>query len=130
MLSIGLSGLALVLTGLIVAALKKGGKTLKPQVAYGLGGVLAYTYANTGAPWNLLAGQATDLTGSASAQFNAGSAAIAIAGFAIWFYWRPGVVGSTLMGFLTITAAAGATDSDVLTMVMQLLGTLVGVVAG
>ncbi|NUR04235.1 MAG: hypothetical protein HOY79_49365 [Streptomyces sp.] len=128
MLAIGLQGLALVLTLITIAALKKGGKSFPPALALAVGVVLAYTYAHVGQPWSILSVKAHDMTARFGDHFGAAPAAVALGLAGWWHYTRPGAKGSVVQGFLMTNAALAATG--LLTQVTAMVGSLVQVVAG
>ncbi|MFJ5151388.1 hypothetical protein ACIQCF_07330 [Streptomyces sp. NPDC088353] len=128
MLEIGLQGLALALTAVTIAALKKGGKSFPAPAAFAVGIVLAYVYARAGQPWSILSVKAHDMTARAGNQFNVVPAAVALAIGGWWHYSRPGPKGSVLQGFLMTTAAMAA--PGLVSQATAMLGSLVQVVAG
>ncbi|MEV5079393.1 hypothetical protein AB0K74_11365 [Streptomyces sp. NPDC056159] len=128
MLEIGLQGLALALTLVTIAALKKGGKSFPTPLAFVIGIVLAYAYAHAGQPWSILSVKAHDMTARFGDHFGAAPAAVALGIAGWWHYTRPGAKGSVLQGFLMTTAALAA--HGLLTQATAMIGSLVQVVAG
>ncbi|MFB6955477.1 hypothetical protein ACFCYB_00215 [Streptomyces sp. NPDC056309] len=128
MLEIGLQGLALALTLVTIAALKKGGKSFPTPLAFAVGIVLAYAYAHAGQPWSILSAKAHDMNGRIGDHFGAGAAAVALGIAGFWHYSRPGPKGSVLQGFLMMTAALEA--RGLLAQVTAMIGSLIQVVTG
>jgi hypothetical protein len=128
MLEIGLNGLALALTAVMIAALKRGGKQFPSALALVVGVVLAYTYAHVGQPWSILSVKAHDMTARFGDHFGAAPAAVALAIGGWWHYTRPGPKGSVIQGFLMTNAALAATG--LMTQATEMVGSLVQVVAG
>ncbi|MDG9703776.1 hypothetical protein [Streptomyces sp. DH37] len=128
MLQIGMHGLALVLTVITGAALKKGGKTLPPPAGLAIGIALGIAYVKAGDPWAILSEQAGLLTGRIGDEFGTVPAAIALALLGAWHYLRPGLLVSTLMGFLAVTAASAA--SELWLKLVSIVDSLLTVIAG
>ncbi|MFJ8345064.1 hypothetical protein ACIQ9J_01545 [Streptomyces sp. NPDC094153] len=128
MLEIGLQGLALALTIITIAALKKGGKSIPGPAGLFIGIVLAYVYTRAGMPWSVLSVKAHAMTARFGDQFGAAPAAVALAIGGWWHYTRPGLLGSVLQGFLMMSAAMAA--SGLATQVTAMIGSLIQVVAG
>ncbi|MEU1824247.1 hypothetical protein ABZ502_17690 [Streptomyces abikoensis] len=129
MLEIGLHGLAFALTFIVIAALKKGGKSVKSEVGLGMGIILGYAHARAGEPWSILSDKAKHLLSSIGAEVGGASAAaitVAIAGW--WWYARPGAKGSVVWGYLLISAAA--TASGLLGKIEGIVGHVATIIAG
>lgn len=128
MLEIGLNGLALALTAVTIAALKKGGKSFPSALALAVGIILAYTYAHVGQPWSILSAKAHDIDTRIGDRFGAGSAAVALAIGGWWHFTRPGAKGSVIQGFLMTTAGLAATG--LMMEATGMVGSIVEVIAG
>ncbi|MFF2650586.1 hypothetical protein [Streptomyces sp. NPDC058045] len=128
MLEIGLHALAFVLTILVIAALKKGGKSLKGTAALALGIGLGYLYAHTGQPWSILSDKASQILTNVGDEFGAGGAALALAIGGWWHYTRPGPAGSVIQGLLMMTAASTATG--LMKQATDIIASIVRVIAG
>lgn len=128
MLEIGLNGLALALTAVTIAALKRGGKQFPSALALAVGVILAYTYAHVGQPWSILSVKAHDIDTRIGDRFGAGPAAVALAIAGWWHYTRPGPKGSVIQGFLMTNAALVATG--LLAQFAAMVGSIVQVIAG
>jgi hypothetical protein len=128
MLQIGLQGLAFALTVIMIAALKKGGKSFPAPLALAVGIVLAYVYAHVGDPFSLLHEKAQEMTSRIGDRFGAVPAAVALGIGGWWHYTRPGPKGSVIQGFLMMTAALGA--QGLTSQVTSMVGSLVQVLAG
>ncbi|NGO68541.1 hypothetical protein [Streptomyces boncukensis] len=128
MLEIGLQGLSLVLTVVVVAAARKGGQTIPSTGGLAAGAALAYCYARTGRPWSILAEKGKDVVDNAGTQFSVVPAAVALALLGWWHYTRPRLVASTVLGFLMMTAAAAS--SGLWREISGIIGSFVKILAG
>lgn len=128
MLEIGLHGLAFALTLIVIAALKRGGKTLPPAAGLAAGIVLGYVYQRAGDPWSILSDKATQLNAQVGSEFDAVPAAVALAILGWWHFARPGLLGSVILGLLAVTAASAA--SGLLQKATSIVGSLVSVLSG
>lgn len=128
MLEIGLHGLSLLLTVVVIAAAKKGGNTIGGPGGYAAGMVLGYAYARSGTPWSILSDKFGQVTGTAGGEFGVSAAAIALTLFGLWWYLRPKLVISIVLGLLTMTAAEAA--SGTWKQVASILGSFINILAG
>jgi hypothetical protein len=128
MLEIGMHGASLVLTVLLIAALKKGGQSIPAAGGLVGGAVLAYVYARAGEPWAILHAQAARLRDNLGDEVGASAAAVALAIFAWWWYAAPKARSSALLGFLLMVSAESA--GGLWQRVVSIVGSLVRVVTG
>ncbi|MCT2591128.1 hypothetical protein LHJ74_14625 [Streptomyces sp. N2-109] len=128
MLEIGLHGLSLLLTVLVVAAVKKGGQTIGPAAGLAAGVAMAYAYARTGRPWSILAEKAQEMTATGGAEFGVVPAAVALSLYAWWWYTRPKLLGSVVLGFLLMTAASAS--SGLWKEITSVVGSFITIFAG
>jgi hypothetical protein len=127
-LQIGLQGLSFALTVIVIAALKRGGKSIPAPAALAMGIILGYAYAHTGEPWSILSSKAHEMTGRVGDEFGAVPAAVALAIGGWWHYSRPGPLGSVIQGLLLMSAAMAS--SGLARQASDIIGSLVQVVAG
>lgn len=128
MLEIGLHGLSFLLTVVVIVSAVSGGKSISGTAGYMAGMILAYCYARTGSPWNILSDKAGQMTATAGSEFNAPMAAVALACFAIWHYRRPKVIISFVLGLLTMSAAEAS--SGTWAELASILGSFISILAG
>lgn len=128
MLEIGLHGLSLLLTVVVIAAAKRGGHTIPAHAGYAAGMVLAYSYARSGAPWSILSDKASQMATTAGDEFGVGAAAVALCLFGLWWYLRPKLIFSIVLGLLTMTAAEASTGTW--QQVVAIIGSFIDILAG
>ena len=128
MLEIGLHGLSLLLTVVVIAAAKKGGNTIPAPGGYAAGMVLAYCYARTGDPWSILSDKAAQMTTTAGDEFGVSAAAVALTIAGLWWYTRPKLVLSIVLGLLTMTAAEAS--SGTWAQIASIFGSFINILAG
>lgn len=121
-------GAALVLTVLLIAALKKGGKTIPAIGGLVAGALLAYFYSHSGDPWTILHNQADRIRGNLGDELGAAPAALGLAIIAWWQYAQPKVKMSTLYGFMLMVCAQAA--DGLWTRAVSIIGSLARVVTG
>ncbi|GAA2463263.1 hypothetical protein [Streptomyces macrosporus] len=128
MLEIGLHGLAFALTVIVIAGLKKGGKTIPAPASLAAGIALGYAYQHAGDPWSIVAEKAVELNAQIGDEFGAVPAAVAVALLGWWHFARPGLLGSITLGFLALNAASAATD--LWRKAVSIIGSLLTVITG
>lgn len=121
-------GAALVLTVLLIAALKKGGKTIPAIGGLVAGALLAYFYSHAGDPWTIAHAQGAKMRDNLGDEVGAVPAALALAILAWWQFAQPKVRMSTLYGFMLMVCAQAA--DGLWTRAVSAIGSIVRVVTG